>query len=318
MITENGYTAELACVTAYRPAWPGHSNNFISPRLFTIHSIEDGRSEITDSDTELMIGPAGSNGGIMGDNWLSQATTQSSVHFGVYPGGVAQCLPLNRGCWGAGPSANGVSIQAEQSGVAAYTTAQWLTTAGQRQLGHIAELYAQLCVKFGWRPHWATDAEIIGCVDGSLSGGFGGATYHHDWTRRYPRDTTHTDPGSGYPGKADGPYTAGQRDPQDKFMPLALAFFAALTGGLPVKPAGPPPPVRPPALPNSWDEIMATTGAPATYAEVVQDIANAVMNKFVVVQRNQGRHPGVGNDPSEYETDATRVGQGLNYDGSRR
>ena len=160
-----------------------------------------------------------------------KATTQASVHFGVYPGGVAQCLPLNLGCWGAGPSANSVAIQAEQSGVAAYTAAQWLTPDGVKQLNNIAELYAELCVHFGWpQPHWATDAEIQSCVAGSTSNGVGGATYHHDWTRNFPQDTTHTDPGVNYPGKADGPYTPGQVDPEDQFMPLAIAKWKALTG----------------------------------------------------------------------------------------
>ena len=242
MITENGLTADLACVTACRPAGVGHYNNSVNPLLFTIHDIEDNRADVSDSDTDLMIGAAGSDDGIMGDSWLDKPDTEASVHFGVYPGGVAQCLPLNRGCWGAGPSANAVAIQAEQSGMASYGLAQWLTPDGVRQLNNITELYAELCVFFGWSPHWATDAEIQACVAGdTASNGFGGATYHHDWTRNFPNDTTHTDPGTNYPGKADGPYIAGQQDPDDHFMPLAVAKWRILTGRASITPTPTPP-----------------------------------------------------------------------------
>ena len=240
MITENGFTAELDCVTAYRPAYPGHDNSSVNALLFLIHDIEDGRDSITEADVDLMIGAAGSDDGIIGDAWLDKPTTESSVHFGVYPGvaprGIAQCLPLSIGCWGAGAHANYCAIQAEQSGVAAYNIAQWLTAAGREQLDNMATLYAELCVHFGWVPHWATDAEIVACANGSTSQGHGGATYHADWSRLFPADTTHTDPGLHYPGKAAGAYTAGQIDPGDLFMPLARAKFAALTGA-PTAPA---------------------------------------------------------------------------------
>ncbi len=242
MITENGLNAELDCVTACRPWYSGHDNQSINPLGFLIHDIEDQNTAgLSPSDSVLMVGQPGTDSGIMGDDWFDKPTTEASVHFGVYPSGVCQCGPLSLGCWGAGPAANGFLVQAEQSGMSAYNIAQWLTPAGRAQLANMAQLYAELCAKFGWSPHWATDAELRGCSAGDKSQGFGGACYHADISRVFPGTTDHTDPGLSYPGKAPGPYTVGQRDPGDLFMPLAQARWQSLTN-----------PITPPITPTDW------------------------------------------------------------------
>lgn len=243
MLTENGFTADSPLVNAVRPAYgyaPGDSSRHfnqdsIDVKAGVVHSVECRLGD-------MMSGPDGSDSGLLGDDWMDQQSTEASVHYGTDPDHTVQGVKEKDGCWGAGPNANAIGIHCEQTGQAAMSRDEWTTPDAMKQLRRTAALFADVFTRHGIPFQWATDLQIQSAAAGGPACGL---TYHEDWTRNFPGDTTHTDPGAGFPGKPIGPYVPGQTDLSgDLLLPLMKQYAAGTSGSSPAPPAFPwPPPV---------------------------------------------------------------------------
>lgn len=226
MISENGHTAELECVTDYRPCYPGHYNDKPmngpngGPCGIGIHSVE------CDLVPRAIAGAQGSNNGLLGLDWINSPDVQSSVQFGVDPASITQCLSMGLQCWGCG-NGNSFLVQFEQSGRADMSYNDWTSDLGMQQLHNSAKLSAGIIAYWAARGciipvQWATDAQIWDAYNNGTPCGF---CYHSDVSRTVG-GTTHTDPGDNWPGKPAGPYVPGQTDLSgDLFLPLVRQYL---------------------------------------------------------------------------------------------
>lgn len=222
-ITENGLTAFDDVVTACRPWYPGHENSSVNVKGFLWHSVETPTIA-----PHWMAGPAGSNGGLLGIDWMNKVTTEASVHFGTDVSDIVQCGPLDRGCWGCG-NGNAIFIQTEQSGNAAMSRDQWTSPGGMIQLNNSAKLAAALHRNFPDVPvKWATDAEILAAYNGGPPCGHA----YHDDASRVLGGSSHTDPTPNWPGKLPGD-AAGQDFATDLFLPLVRQYLGVTPTPIP-------------------------------------------------------------------------------------
>ena len=223
-ITENGLTAFDDVVTACRPWYPGHENANIRVGGFLWHSVETPTL-----GPHWLAGAAGSNGGLLGVDWMNKASTEASVHFGTDVSDIVQCGPLDRGCWGCG-NGNAIFIQTEQSGNSAMSRAEWTSPGGMIQLNNSAKLAAALHRKFPDVPvKWATDAEILAAYNGGPPCGH----LYHDDASRVLGGSTHYDPTPNWPGKLPGD-AAGQDFADDLFLPLVRQYLGTAPAPTPI------------------------------------------------------------------------------------
>jgi hypothetical protein len=119
----------------------------------------------------------------------------TSCHYTVDPTEAWGVLPDTTVAWHVG-TANTRSLGLEQSGRAAMTRAQWLTDDGMAQHRRAAEIVRHARDEYGIGMYLMTDQQLRDAHAGKIVGGW--AT--HDQCRRVIGGTTHTDPGSGWPG----------------------------------------------------------------------------------------------------------------------
>jgi len=276
VLTENGFTADSPLVNAVRPAYgyaPGDSSRHfnqdsIDVKAGVVHSVECRLGD-------MMSGPDGSDSGLLGDDWMDQQSTEASVHYGTDPDHTVQGVKEKDGCWGAGPNANAIGIHCEQTGQAAMSRDEWTTPDAMKQLRRTAALFADVFTRHGIPFQWATDLQIQSAAAGGPACGL---TYHEDWTRNFPGDTTHTDPGAGFPGKPIGPYVPGQTDLSgDLLLPLMKQYAAGTSGSTPVTPTIPltpdaPAPVLvfPPPPPKEWSDMASKEDIQAAIAAALK------------------------------------------------
>jgi N-acetyl-anhydromuramyl-L-alanine amidase AmpD len=118
-------------------------------------------------------------------------TPPRSCHFVVDTDSIVNCVDENFVAWHCGHNGNARSIGIELCGLASQTRAQWLDANSLPMLQLAARLVATLCKRF---------ALPVALIDGNgLRRGDRGITTHDFIRQAWPKDTNHTDPGSGFP-----------------------------------------------------------------------------------------------------------------------
>lgn len=114
-----------------------------------------------------------------------------SAHYVLDTQAVIQCVPEDAEAWHAGRNANMRGIGIELCGSASQTREQWLDAQSLPMLENAARLIADIC-----RRH-TLPAALLTAPD--LLAGRYGITTHAHVTAAFPSDTTHWDPGLGFP-----------------------------------------------------------------------------------------------------------------------
>lgn len=169
-MTPTQYPAKFTDLTTNDDGLRGHA-----PRLLVVHTFEGA-----DLDVHRMMDYQSGR--------LEHQRT-GSYHVVIDPAGQSgrendnEYIP-----WAAGWNGNRVGLHVSLAGRAAFTREQWL------------ERGAQLAELARWIAHEARDnaipiQKVIGVGDPVVRGVCGHADISHAW----PKDTNHTDPGSGFP-----------------------------------------------------------------------------------------------------------------------
>lgn len=147
-------------------------------RLVAVHTAEGAR-------TAASLG-----------SYFAQASTQASSHVGIDAGATLQYVDYSRSAWTI-RSGNPISDNAELCAFAAFSRAQWLSSAPVNGcanplaiLDRTAAWIRSRCLTRGIPIRKLTPAQV--------AAGQAGVIGHVDWTLGM-HDGTHTDPGAGFP-----------------------------------------------------------------------------------------------------------------------
>lgn len=114
---------------------------------------------------------------------------KSSAHYCIDQDSVVQCVPDKDTAYAA-PGCNSDGLHFEHAGYARQSLNEWLLPASQKMLVISAKLVAAKCRQYGVPPVKLTVAQ--------LKAGQKGIVGHIDVTNAY-HESTHTDPGPGFP-----------------------------------------------------------------------------------------------------------------------
>ena len=114
-----------------------------------------------------------------------------SAHYCLDTRDVVRCVPENSEAWHAGKNANRHGIGIELCGSPYQTRADWLDDLSRPMLAHCARLLADLSVSHGIPLISRTAPELAELVPG--------VTTHAAVSSAFPADTSHWDPGPGFP-----------------------------------------------------------------------------------------------------------------------
>lgn len=117
------------------------------------------------------------------------AAPEASAHFVVGPDETIACVDEADTAWHA-PPVNGYAIGVEHCGRAAWTAEQWAEEQPTAMLARAVELVADICTRHGIP---AVFVDAAGLVRGDS-----GITTHAQVSLAF-HQTTHTDPGAGWP-----------------------------------------------------------------------------------------------------------------------
>lgn len=202
--------ADSALVTYsyYSPTRGGSQD----PNIGVIHSIE---SPLRPGYAKTLVGPA----------YFGSSAAGVSIHYLVDPVDTCQGLPETTVGFHVGGGNRG-TIGIEQAGYARFSSAEWNTADGQRQMARLSALMADISRR---RPkialRWLSDAQLRGAWGNP---GVTGGWVTHDQMRRVIGGTTHYDPWN-----APNANTAW---PSGSVMANAVAISG---GGQPVVPTTP-------------------------------------------------------------------------------
>lgn len=127
-------------------------------------------------------------------NYFASNTNETSAHFMIDPIDTIQMLDTSLVAWHCG-NGNTRSIGVEQAGYAGFTSGQWTTADGMRQMGRVAKLMQDIHHAHGIGLFWMSDQQLRDAWAGHIVGGW----TTHDQCRRVLGGTTHTDPMPNYP-----------------------------------------------------------------------------------------------------------------------
>lgn len=127
--------------------------------------------------------------------WFANAASQGSAHYGVDNDSTQQYLPDSMIAWGA-PPANQTGLHVECAGRASYARARWLDDLGP-MLRRAGWLVAAKCRAYRV-PLDVLDADRLRRSGLTPARGHGGLVTHSTVSKAY-HQSTHTDPGSGFP-----------------------------------------------------------------------------------------------------------------------
>ena len=114
-----------------------------------------------------------------------------SVHWFIDSNSIVQCVPLECEAWHAGKSANLYGEGIELCGRASQTSEQWMDAVSLPMLALAARLVRARCDALG------LPLRLLSATQ--LRAHMSGITTHAEITRAFPTETTHTDPGPGFP-----------------------------------------------------------------------------------------------------------------------
>ncbi len=176
---------ELAAVAVTRLDMPAkYHGGAQTPTLQVIHSAE----------TPLAVGYAQAIGQMFADGPAAGTSATKMID----PATVVTMLPLTIEAYHVGPVGNLDSVGYEQAGYAAFTRAQWTTSAGLDQLDILAAELAADGLAYGIPDRHLTDAQLAAWhANGRRLQDGGRCT--HDQIHRVLGGTTHTDPMPDYP-----------------------------------------------------------------------------------------------------------------------
>lgn len=121
----------------------------------------------------------------------SQGGKPRSVHWWVDTDSIVQSVPIECEAWHAGRNANMYGEGIELCGRASQTREQWLDALSLPMLQLAARLVRTRADALGLPLRLVTGPELRAHMPG--------ITTHREITRAFPNDTTHTDPGAGFP-----------------------------------------------------------------------------------------------------------------------
>jgi N-acetyl-anhydromuramyl-L-alanine amidase AmpD len=113
-----------------------------------------------------------------------------SSHYVVDADSVTRCVQDQQIAWHCGRTGNLIGIGIELCGSAKQTREQWLDVMSLATLQIAARLCADLCKTHGIPPTLVTDQGLLRKVSGITT---------HDYVSRAWNETTHSDPGPGFP-----------------------------------------------------------------------------------------------------------------------
>lgn len=104
--------------------------------------------------------------------------------------GVIACVPWDKRAWHCGGTGNKHGVGVELCGKAAQTRAQWLDARSLPMLANGARRVREICTRFALPIEFRTAVELRAKHPGITT---------HDEIRRAFGETSHTDPGQGFP-----------------------------------------------------------------------------------------------------------------------
>ena len=164
-------------------------------------------------------------------HFFATETNKTSAHYVVDPGEVIQCVGDHTVAYHAPPNQDSIGV--ELCDPVTGSAARWNDANHTAMLERAADLVAQLCLAY--------KVPIVKLSSGQLVAGQHGICGHVDVSNAW-HQTTHTDPGAGFPW--------------DRFMTLVKAATDRLTGNDPKKPTPPPTPPED-DMPYTPDQLVA-------------------------------------------------------------
>jgi hypothetical protein len=141
--------------------------------------------------TDGAEGPAKAEDGAAELAAIPPAGRKRSVHWFVDSDSVVQCVPTECEAWHAGRSANLYGEGIELCGRASQTREQWMDALSLPMLAIAARLVRTRADRLGLPLRFVTATQLRAHLTG--------ITTHMELTRAFPAETTHSDPGPGFP-----------------------------------------------------------------------------------------------------------------------
>lgn len=159
--------------------WYRHAPRRAAPLWIVLHCTDgaEGPNKAEDGAAELASLP---------DN-----SRKRSVHWFVDTDSIVQCVPVECEAWHAGGNANRYGEGIELCGRASQTPAQWMDAASLPMLMLAARLVRVRADALSIPIRFLTATQLRAKMSG--------ITTHAEVSRAFPADTTHTDPGAGFP-----------------------------------------------------------------------------------------------------------------------
>ena len=152
-------------------------------RLIVIHSMEfEEKGDTAESCAKYFQNPCDEHG----------TSRPSAAHLCIDNNSIVRCV-LDNNIAGGAPGANRDGIQLELSGFARQTEAEWLDDYGKQLLDNAASAAAQFCLRYDIPVRQLTNDEL---ADGQSKG-----FVSHAQVSEVFKQSTHTDPGPGFPWK---------------------------------------------------------------------------------------------------------------------
>lgn len=152
-------------------------------RLIVIHSMEFAeKGDTAESCAKYFQNPCDEHG----------TPRPSAAHLCIDNNSIVRCV-LDNNIAGAAPGANRDGLQLELAGFARQTAAEWLDDYGKQLLENAANAAAQYCLKYDIPVRHLTNDEL---ADGQSKG-----FVSHAQVSEVFKQSTHTDPGPGFPWK---------------------------------------------------------------------------------------------------------------------
>ena len=192
----------------------------LKPTMIVLHSME---------------APEGPNTAENVARYFQTISHPASAHFCVDENSVVQCVPENVVAYHA-PPANGWAIGIEQAGYTAQTHDQWLSGGSHAMFLNTVNLAADLCRRHGIPPVFRTAADLV-------AGHRDGITTHVEVSHAFGQ-STHTDPGPGYP--------------IGEFIWLLAATLNGGAAPAPLPPTPAPVPAPPAPIPTDLQNTLRT------------------------------------------------------------
>jgi hypothetical protein len=141
--------------------------------------------------TDGAEGPAKAEDGAAELASIPETGRKRSIHWIVDSNSIVQCVPTTCEAWHAGRTANMLGEGIELCGRASQTREEWMDATSLPMLALAARLVRSRA------DAWGIPLRFVSATQ--LRARLPGITTHAEITRAFPAETTHTDPGAGFP-----------------------------------------------------------------------------------------------------------------------